>query len=300
MKKSMLLALALCTLLCGCRKPPENDQKEVIVTPTPVIDRTRNISGGITDNGQSFSYKYDMDFDGEKEEISMTVAPGAHLGEAVLSLSVGEYQKQFDMMEGYICDVYACDIDTQDGVFDIAFITTEASDDPRIRIIKYGPELLPYQFKLNDDGGIYDELWIGYAVSHHFTTNFNDTITIEEQTSSRGMWSVFKTYKRNKTGVFEEIVPEFYDILTDFIERQLSYDTEMDDEERTMWETGFIKAYTDYNYNGVSISEGDYIRPLYDDGNNKIIAEREDGEKIILDLETDLSNFNSRFFFLAG
>lgn len=300
MKKLTLLALALCILLCGCSKPPINNQQDAVATPAPVLDRNRNISGGILNNGLSFSYKYDLNFDGEKEDITMNVVPGEHLGEARLNLSIGEYAKQFDMMEGYISDVYACDIDTEDGVYDIAFITTEASDDPRIRIIKYGPDLSPYQFRLNDDGGIYDEHWIGYAVSHYFNVNFNDTITIEEQTSSRGMWSVYKTYQRNSFGVFEEMVPEYYDILTDFADRQLSYDTEMDEEERTMWETGFIKAYTDYNKNGVFIEEGDYIRPLYDDGNNNVIVQRENGEQVLINLENYLGDFNSHFFFLAG
>lgn len=69
---------------------------------------------------------------------------------------------------------------------------------------------------------------------------------------------------------------------------------------RLKWEEGYIKAYTDYYYNGEYISQGEYVKPLYDDGNNKICVERENGKRLWINLEGNRESLNPHFFFLAG
>ena len=283
----------MCLALAGCTGGNEN-------TPP----RVRDTSGSITDNGKTFySHNLDLDFDGKNEVVSMDVVPDDKIEwEAKLNITAGDFSTALPMIDGTIDAVYLCDIDTKDGVFDLGIITNEASDDPRIRIIKYAEDLPLYQFKLNDDGGINDELWLGYATSYHFDITPADTITLEMQTPSYGMWSVHRTFKKNANGVFEEMIPEQYDILPDFMEK--AYTDNLSGIELEMWKKGYIMAHCDYEYEGFEIKEGEFLKPLYDDGNNKIYVEKENGEGGWISSDYaqgfNISMLNPNFFFLAG
>lgn len=298
MKKVSVIFLTTCLLLTGCNIIKNTAQETIPATP-----RTTDISSGIKDDGSAFSYSYDLDFDGKNENITMEIVLNEdEPWESQLLVSAGDYHKDLPMMDGRIDAVYACDIDKTDGVFDIAVITNEVSDDPRIRILKYDEDFTQYKFCLNEDNGISDELWLGYAVSYYFNVNDDDTITIEEQTPSYGMWSVYKTYSRNDDGVFEEVAPKYYDILPDFMEK--AYTENMSDKELEMWKKGFIKAYSDYDDGTLVIKTDEYVKPLYDDGKNKIYLEIENGESGWMNMDyADGYNpaaFNQYFFFLAG
>lgn len=287
--KKLLLPLLMCLALAGCTK---------------AVSRTQDVSDSITDNGKTFySHNLDLDSDGENEVVSMDVVPGDEIEwEAKLKITAGDFNTELPMIDGRIDAVYRCDIDTKDGVWDLAIITNEASGDPRIRIIKYAEGLPLYEFKLNDDSGIQDDLWLGYAVSYHFDINTADTITLEMQTPSYGMWSVYRSFKRNQNGVFEEVIPEQYDILPDFMEK--AYTENLSGDELEMWNKGYIKAHCDYEYDNFKIKNGEFLKPLYDGGNNKIYVEKENGEGgwISSDFSQgyNLSMLNQNFFFLAG
>lgn len=287
------LAALLSLALAGCTGGNEN-------TPP----RVRDTSGSITDNGRAFySHNIDLDFDGKNETITMEVVlDDEQPWEASLNIAAGEFKTSLPMIDGSIDAVYVCDIDTSDEVRDIAIITDEASDDPRIRIIKYKSGLPLYEFKLNDDGGIYDDLWLGYAISYYFNVLDNDWITLEMQTPSYGMWSIYRTFQRNDDGVFEEVVREYYDILPDFMEK--AYTEELSGDELDMWKKGYIKARCDYKYEDFEIKTGEFIKPIYDDGNNKIYVEKEDGAGgwICIDYAQGYnpSALNQNFFYLAG
>lgn len=277
----------------------------VVPTPTPLPPRTVDISGGISSDRLSFSNKFDFDLDGIKEEIRMkaTFNPDGDFEDNKLMLTIGNYSKDFECYDmGSIDAVYACDIDRNDGLYDIAIITCEGSGDPRIRILKYNPNFSPYQFKFYEDGETFieDDNWFGYAVNYYFNVNNDGTITLEEQTPSYGMWSVYVTYKRNSSGVFEEIKPKHYDILSDFMKKNIDYNSDLTGEEKAKWEKGYVLAHTDYNKDGVIIKAGEYFKPLYDDGNNHICVEKENGEVLWLDIRNNLEGFNHHFFFLAG
>ena len=288
-----LLSLFMCLALAGCTPGDEN-------TPP----RTRDVSGSITDNGRAFhSQNLDLDSDGKNETVTMEVVLDEEMPwEASLNITAGEFKTVLPMIDGVIDAVYFCDIDIKDGVKDLAIITDEASDDPRIRIVKYAEDMPLYQFKLNDDGGIYDDLWLGYAVSYFFNVNDNDALTVEMQTPSYGMWSVYKTFQRNDNGVFEEVVPEYYEILPDFMEK--AYKEELSDTELEMWKKGYIKAHCDHIYESFEIKSGEFVKPIYDDGNNKIYVEKEDGSGGWMSIDYaqgyNPSEFNQNFFFLAG
>lgn len=287
--KRLLLPLLMCLALTGC---------------TQAVSRSQDVSDSITDNGKTFySHNMDFDSDGENEVVSMDVVPGDEIEwEAKLKITAGDFNTELPMIDGRIDAVYRCDIDTKDGVWDLAIITNEASGDPRIRIIKYAEGLPLYEFKLNDDSGIQDDLWLGYAVSYHFDINTADTITLEMQTPSYGMWSVYRSFKRNQNGVFEEVIPEQYDILPDFMEK--AYTENLSGDELEMWNKGYIKAHCDYEYDNFKIKNGEFLKPLYDGGNNKIYVEKENGEGgwISSDFSQgyNLSMLNQNFFFLAG
>ncbi|MBE7029782.1 MAG: hypothetical protein E7405_06025 [Ruminococcaceae bacterium] len=294
MKKYIsLLPLLICLALAGCSHGNKN-------TPP----RVRDTSGCITDNGSGFySNNMDLDHDGENETITMeVVTDGKMPWEASLNITAGEFSTSLPMIDGMIDAVYSCDIDTEDGVSDLAIITNEVSDDPRIRIIKYAENMPLYQFNLNDEVGINDELWLGYAISYYFNILENDQLVLEMQTPSYGMWSVYRYFQRNENGVFEEVIKEHYDILPDFMER--AYTKDFSEHELDMWQKGYITAHCDYKYEDFEIKEGEFFKPLYDDGKNKLFVEKENGTDGWISLDYaqgyDPSMLNPNFFFLAG
>ncbi|MBQ7975927.1 MAG: hypothetical protein IJ300_09615 [Clostridia bacterium] len=288
-----LLSVFMCLALAGCTVGNEN-------TPP----RVRDASGSITDNGKTFySHNIDLDFDGKNEVISMDVVPNDEIEwEAILNITAGDFKTELPMIDGSIDAVYTCDIDTEDGVLDLAIITNEVSDDPRIRIVKYAEDMPLYQFSLNDDGGIYDELWLGYAISYDFRILDNDAIVLEMQTPSYGMWSVLRTFERNDNGVFHEVIKDRYEILPDFMEK--AYTENFSEDELAMWEKGYIKANCDYKYEDFEVTSGEYVKPIYDDGNNKVYVEKEDGTGGWISIDYaqgyNPAEFNQNFFFLAG
>lgn len=293
MKKfASLITIIVCITLAGCSQSNENSP------------RTRDVSGSITNKGETFySQNLDLDFDGKNETVTMEVSSiSENEWESTLNITMGNYNTSLPMLDGWIDAVYLCDMDTQDNVRDLAVITNEGSGDPRIRIIKYDKDLPLHKFRSIYDGGICDDFWLGYATSYFFNVNDDDSITMEMQTPSNGMWSVYRTFKKDSDGVFEEVSLERYDILPDFMET--AYTKNLDDFEVEMWNKGYIKAYIDYTYQSFNIKAGEYVKPLYDDGNDKIYVEKEDGTggwiNIDFSLEYSMFDFNQNFFYLAG
>lgn len=313
MKKILALMIAVIMVfgLSACSEnavAPNSDktaQEKDKEKEDKIYPRTEDISQGIDDEGMTFTYSYDFDFDEEEEKIEFEIVSDDDW-QAELNIKIADYKKTLEIVDwGTIDAVYACDVDTEDGVRDIAIITNEQSNDPRIRILKYDQDLTAYEFSYEDYKGDYvtsDDRWIGYAVSYYFNVNDNDTITIEEQTDSAGMWSVYQTYKMNSSGRFVEIVPDKYEVLPDFIKG--SYGAhQVTGEEKNKWDNGFIKAYVDFESGKVAIYEGEYFKVLYDDGENNIYIEKEDGTSGWIYIGYDAEGkeeLNPYFFFLAG
>jgi hypothetical protein len=200
--------------------------------------------------------------------------------------------------------VYSCDIVEDDRTRDIAIITNEESGDPRIRILSYGNDLQPYSFyDEHSENGTVDCNWLGYACSYYFGVNDDSTITIEEQTNSVGMWSIYRKYEL-KDNVFEEIPYDKYVIVSDFMKNREYFDESVTEEEKDKWEKGYIMAYAPYSNESINIAEGEYIKPLYDNDKNRIYVEKENGETGYIDVGYGSSfnrdEFNFMYFYLAG
>ena len=195
-------------------------------------------------------------------------------------------------------------MDTSDDVMSIAIITCEVSGDPRLRILKYNAAMTPSMFKMNTADGPYteDSLWLGYAVSYYFNVNDDDSVTVEEQTDSAGMWSVYKTY-RLSGGYYTEVVPKSYEVLPDFMEKRFLYGGSLSGEELTKWNQGYVKAYAEYAGQGITLYPGDYFKVISDDGKNNLSIEKENGETGRINVDYSNPNrysLNEFYFYLAG
>ncbi len=254
---------------------------------------------------KNYSDYFDFDFDRADEKVSVMIVGGDDdLSNEYMTVKIGGFSRNVSTYGAVISDVYVCDIDISDGHKDLAVITIEESDDPVIRIFNYDELLTPYKFQEYDDYSGYrvlDEKWIGYAITHYFNVNDDGTITIEGQTPSAGMWSVYKTYARDKYGVFVEVKPDYYEILPDFMQKggYGVYGSELE-----MWKKGYVKAHTTLKNNGFTISAGEYFRVLYDNGQNSIYIVKQNGKagwvKISYDIWQKMYDLNNAYFYMAG
>ncbi len=245
---------------------------------------------------------YDFNFDGTSEKINVYLEECIDYTTDIL-VSIGSYSKRIKTYGATLESIYLCDIDLTDGVKDLVIITVEDSSDPVARIIRFDKNLTQYKFRFYDeyDDEYYelDENWTGYVGNHYFNVNDDGTITFREQTPSMGMWHVYRTYKRNAQGKFEEIVPSYYTVLPE--EYDLSFwDGGFSDYEIDMWRKGYIRAYTKYYGDGVVINKGDYFRVLYDNGKNYIYIEKTNGQAGWIYVTWDTNKLNEVYFMLAG
>ena len=107
-------------------------------------------------------------------------------------------------------------------------------------------------------------------------------------------WTVNRTFQRNYNGIFCEVVPSYYEILTEYRSNQYS---DVPGFERTMWKNGYIKAYADYSNNGVVIKKGEYFSVLYDNGNGYVYIEKENGHNGWMYVDARACNNLNPFFF---
>ena len=245
---------------------------------------------------------YDFNFDGTSEKINVYLEECIDYTTDIL-VSIGSYSKRIKTYGATLESIYLCDIDLTDGVKDLVIITVEDSSDPVARIIRFDKNLTQYKFRFyneyDDEYYELDENWTGYVGNHYFNVNDDGTITFREQTPSMGMWHVYRTYKRNAQGKFEEIVPSYYTVLPE--EYDLSFwEGGFSDYEIDMWRKGYIRAYTKYYGDGVVINKGDYFRVLYDNGKNYIYIEKTNGQAGWIYVTWDTNKLNEVYFTLAG
>lgn len=315
--KKLLLILALMVTTLSVTSCTEDTDRGKTNTPgeknevtKEVYPRTVDISSGIDGENETFDYSADFDFDGVEEEIEIRYDDGNHEYEWLsdLNISIGDYEYTVEEVDGkYLWAVYLCDMNVEDGVRDLAVLTVEFSGDPCLRIFKFEEDLPRYEFMYKHGDGKMESHGTGYAVTPYFNVNDDDTLTIEEQTDSHGMWSVYRDYKLNNDGAYEEIKKDEYEVLPDFMEQYDSpndrYSGDVDKKEKNMWKKGYIMAHTDYISNGFTINEGEYIKVLLDDCNNNIFVEKENGDAgwISIDYsEFKWQEFNQFFFAVAG
>ncbi len=311
MKKiiSIVLMLAIILSFAACdddiKEKTIGDPEKAMGVPDDFKDsRTTDISAGIDIEGDEYEYSADFDFDGRPEEIEIDFDElNKSYWALEMEISVGNYKITREVAGSQIEAVYVCDIDENDGVRDLVVITNEMSDDPVVRIFNYKSGLPAYTFITNYSTEPVDEKWLGYAVEKYFNVNDDGSITMEEQTSSVGMWSVYKTYYRNEDGHFVENVPQYYEVLPDFMENREIFREDMTAEEKAKWDEGYIMAHTDFTAeDGYKFHKGEYFKVIYDDGQNNLCIEKEDGETVWVNMgySMEREKLNWNFFFLAG
>lgn len=256
---------------------------------------------------QDYKGSYDFDEDGKKEDISIAVR---YIDEdnwaSEITYFIGDKSIKVETAGGDINAVYACDIEIEDGIKELAVISTEWSGDPALRIIKYGDNLSLYEFEhynfWDDTTSVSDLLGTGYIDSPYFEVKGDGAFTLKSQTNSSGMWCVLRDYQINENGVFEEKVKKSYKVLDDYMKNSL-FDDELSGREAKMWEQGYIKAYVDYNYGGVALKAGEYFKVLLDSDRDLIYIQKEDGTEGWIDINNEIPEryeLNPRYFFLAG
>ena len=325
----VLLAWAMCILSAGCAMQEVSEKTDdliIVEEPQKEIQkdsakgektpeegtseaeeekqthpRTIDISSGLKD-WYNFEYEFDMDFDGKKERIELFVDDDYETMPNTLYVAVGSYTRGIQIIDGVIEKVYICDLDTTDNRRELAIFTNEVSNDPILRIFKFENGLTPVEFRKDflDGSFIVDgELYTGYAFNYYCHVNDDDTLVIEEQTRSHGMWSVRRIY-HNVDGVYREIHADTYPVEEFFMK---NHDTShMLPEEREMWAKGYIKAHTDFAGLGVDLYEGDYFKVTMDDEKDNVYIEKTSGEKGWINVADFNQNFelNNDFFYLAG
>jgi len=297
----VLLVICLLTMVCtGCQELATRSEM-----PEGVRYRVLSIYSG--EGLRDFTGAYDFDFDGENEDIKLHIQDNNDDpwdGGEVMELSIGAYKAEIESYGAELVAAYVTDLNLNDNVMDLALFTVEGSSDPVLRIFNYENELPMWAFECFDK----DEKswktepvhWLGYASSFVMDIDDYGTVTIEEQTSSVGMWSVYKNYKM-ENGVLKEVVAEQYEILPDYMDKEF-YAEILEAEEYTKWKQGYIKAYKAYANAELSIAEGSYFKVLYDDGMNHIYVETEAGQSGWIDIDYNAFDreIHPYYFGLAG
>lgn len=298
--KKVLFILIL-TLLTGCAIPGNS--------PEVKSQMVKDISEGIFSSNDIynnyFNYYYDMDFDGNNELISINVISTNYSGDT-LDITLGNYNTKIEGDSISIEKVYVCDMNTSDNVFDIAVITTEMSDDPRIHILKYSPDLEKYNFEYfseyENQTVVQDCRWLGYA-KLKFDIDSDGIIHMNEQTNSYGMWTLDIRYKF-KDNLIIEMPMETYDIPSDHVANLLENIADISYDEKQMSKQGYLKAQCDFTSGEFSIRKGEYFKPLYDNNRGKIYLEKQnrDGGWIDNNYENYMKNsqLHNYFFAVAG
>jgi len=309
----IVLPLIFTFFISGCSK-----QETAYVEPEKpnircelLYDR-KNAEG--VENGV-YNGSYDFDSDGTEEKISVECIgkneeftyngqTETYYHNEYVNVSIGEKTYKFEDFIGQIDSVYICDIDEKDGVKDLALIMADLDISYLLRIFKYGEKLTPYNFSsLNfDKKTVLNNFLSISSVDSYFNIEQDGTITTKTLAGISGMWETYKKYSRNSNGIFEENRPEYYEILPEFMEEKLALDSELTGEEREKWENGYVKAYTNYTGEDITIKKNEYFKVKFDDGNGKVYIEKENGDSGWIYIGYDMDSYhplNDKFFYLA-
>lgn len=255
---------------------------------------------------EQFFGSHDFDFDGISENISIEIISPTDdtWVDQTARITIGNKSTVIDTTGAGIDAVYACDIDKTDGHKDLAVIMTEYSGDPNLRIFKYIDGLGRYEFQVQDwEGKIYqyDSYGTGYIDNCYFNVNDDDSISLECQTSSPGMWDVIRTFYRDDYNVFVELKPSFYTVLDNFMVSRSEFFREVSSYEKSMWNKGYMRAYNTYSSNGFTIYKDEYFKVIYDDGNSCLFVEKQNGQSgwIYIDYSA-YNDLNPQYFAVAG
>lgn len=295
-----LVAAILLSILAGCNNTPKK-----VSEPRVKLLYEDEGDGLIFDSWTGY---FDFDNDETKERVKVRVLdPDDKSYSQYLNVKIGEFETTIEGVDRvHVEAIYGCDIDPNDGAWDLAVFTIEQSADPRVFIFKYNENLEPYVFWGTDYNG--EEAgencyWLGYIDKPYFDITADNKIILRTQTGSRGMWYVNRIFSLDDRGRISEEKQELYEILPDFMLNSSLAD-EFNAEEKQMWDKGYIKANISLDGNSIDLMQGEYFKVLYDDDNNNLFIEKENGENGWINLDSqDVTTFidlNLAFFFMAG
>ncbi len=280
----------------------------------PLSDRTKTLFrtelGHDPEIVNPYTTWYDFNFDGVNEPIKIQIDEPDYYNweEQYMEVRIGEKVRRVATYEAVLDTVFVCDIDSTDGVKDLAVVTVEMSGDPVLRLFRYADGLPMYKFgyysKWEQEYNILEEgLGLGYVDTPYLNVNDDGSITLKTQTKSNGMWYVNRTFVRDAYGTFMEVLQEQYAVLPDFMQNRWMQDQSIDGYEATMWEKGYIKAHQTYKSNGFTIQKGEYFKVLYDNDNDFIYVVKQNGKAGWISIAYDMPNryeLNEHFFYVAG
>jgi len=249
-------------------------------------------------NTSVFSDYDDLNLDGTDEFFEIICDGDNHLITVKFNniIRTIETENSPNTMQAYVCDV-----DTNDGVKDLAFTISEIDAGDSLYILKCDNNLTPYRFEeKNPDGSssYIDHCDLGY-IGFYSKFNFNDdgTFSVKSQTNSYGMWSIIKNYSL-ANGFFTENISDYYEVIP---EHYSTYG--LKSKEKEMSEIGYIKAHSDFHSNNITINKNEYFTVVFDDCKDNLYITKENGESgwiCIKDRIHDLMELNEDYFYIAG
>lgn len=243
----------------------------------------------------NYTGKYDMDFDGVKENISIKIGrqeSGRLENNEIwndtryMEIAVGNRKKVInDLYLTSLHYISICDLDVTDGVKDLLIVTCEQEQGG------YTYYFYKYDESLN--------LRLAVNTSGNLTFNSDGSIGINTG-GSNGRWSINRTYRQGYGLEYVEDKPAYYEINYNN-GYWPTYYGKATDKEKAMWRNNYIKAYCDWNgENGFKIKKGEYFIFLYDNGEGYAFVEKTNGESGWIYVWSGTSNLNPHFFASAG
>ncbi len=266
MRKLLALLLVAVSLfaLSGCSDEVLSSGESLLLYKNTLDDTSANVS-------------FDMDNDGEDENIELTLSK-----EGFILLTSGEKEISLGNTAYYISEVYGIDIDVNDTFKELAVISTEDSSDMVLRVLRLDENgFTPVLFDtLSGEEGY--EAYLGYEPQIEVS---NGTI----KTSKRGrygMWCVEAEFTYKGTEFREEVKKEravvrsSYKDMAGFIENESEAYLRMgiikDIGEVESLKEGYVVAHADF-VNTEKAKKRDEMILLKAGDEFKIVAEDSEG-----------------------
>ena len=253
------------------------------------VAQSVNISKDITLAGNS--YKIDFSFESSDQ--------------AEYTLRVNENEISHSGYYYGVKDIYAADLDPEDGSIEILPVLIGDSDFASIVAYRYeGSAVQPLELEGGDNGSaeMKNVFMIGnvQCVYNGISLGENGELDLNRRTRSVGLWGVKTALALDGTGRLAERGSDVNDVWLDGV-FDLLY-TGGTAEEDEMAERGYAQAKIDYDF----IKQGDYFTVLYDDGNDNVYIVTDDGKEGWINVSLGSFDMNTRMelspviFMLAG
>ena len=242
----------------------------------PLTQRCRNLWYSIDyKNMPTIDLWEDFDSDGSYDHLVFGIIGTNKYGGIKAQITVNGNKSgniYEDVWDAYNIEaVYLMDIVPNDGVKELAVFTIAGSDDPVLQIFRLtGTGSSSVNFHVYDRyEGVYEDtdiLGTGYVDAYPLNLHDDGSFTVQQQTSSTGMWDIYVTYRLDDYGSLVRINQDVYTVVP----KTWGYGV-------NPW--GYYPVYESVYGRGLTLKAGDYIMPVYDDGNNNIYIRKSNGSE---------------------